>query len=37
MCVGLGWLVFLLPLIFIVGGFIGYKYGSRVIDAIENE
>lgn len=37
MCVGIGWLVMILPLVAIVAAFLGYKYGKRVLDAIEND
>lgn len=35
MCVGIGLLVFIFPLIAIVSAFLGYRYGKRVLDAIE--
>ena len=37
MCVGIGWLVWILPIVSIVSAFLGYRYGKRVLDAIEND
>jgi len=37
MCVGIGILIFVLPITVILSGFLGYKYGKRMIDALDND
>lgn len=37
MCVSIGYLIFILPLVLVVGAFLGYKYGKRVLADISDQ
>lgn len=37
MCVSIGYLIFIFPLVAIVGAFLGYKYGRRFVKSLDEE